>query len=68
VGLPPDESDMLLSYLYRHTTKEPFTYRHRWQEGDLLVWDNRATMHMVLTDFSGRRLMYRVSVMGSAAR
>jgi taurine dioxygenase len=65
VGLPPDESDMLLAYLFRHTVKEPFTYRHRWEEGDLLIWDNRATMHMVLNDFSGRRLMYRVSVVGN---
>ncbi|MCU0310654.1 MAG: TauD/TfdA family dioxygenase [Acidimicrobiales bacterium] len=65
VGLPPDESDMLLGHLFRHVTKEPFTYRHRWQVGDLLVWDNRATMHMVLADFAGRRLMYRVSVVGA---
>ena len=68
VGLPPDESDMLLAYLHRHTTKEPFTYRHRWEEGDLLIWDNRATMHMVLNDFGGRRLMYRVSVVGTHER
>jgi taurine dioxygenase len=64
VGLPPDESDMLLGYLFRHSVKEQFTLRHRWCEGDLLVWDNRSTMHMVLNDFAGHRLMHRVSVVG----
>ena len=68
VGLPPDESDMLLAFLYRHATKEAFTYRHRWEVGDLLIWDNRATMHMVLTDFVGQRVMYRVSVVGTHER
>lgn len=68
VGLPPDESDMLLRFLYRHTVKEQFTYRHQWAVSDLLMWDNRSTMHMVLNDFGGRRVMYRVSVVGSAER
>ena len=68
VGLPPDESDMLLAFLYRHTVKEQFTYRHQWDVGDLLMWDNRSTMHMVLNDFGGRRVMYRVSVLGNTER
>jgi len=66
VGVPPDESDAVLSFLFRHSVKESFTYRHQWADGDLLLWDNRATMHMVLNDFEGHRLMYRVSVVGSA--
>ena len=66
-GLPPDEGDTMLPFLIRHQVKEPFTYRHRWAEGDLLIWDNRSTMHMVLNDFEGHRLMYRVSVVGTAA-
>ena len=52
-GLPPDEGDMVLSFLYRHQVKEQFTYRHRWAPGDLLIWDNRATMHIALNDFDG---------------
>jgi len=66
VGLPPEESDHILAFLLRHSVKEQFTFRHRWRVGDLLMWDNRSTMHMVLNDFPGRRLMYRVSVVGSA--
>jgi taurine dioxygenase len=67
-GLPPDEADLVLAHLFRHSTKEQFTYRHRWEVGDLLVWDNRATLHLALNDFQGRRLMYRVSVVGTPER
>lgn len=65
VGLPPEEADLVLAHLYRHATKEVFTYRHRWRVGDLVMWDNRSTMHMVMADFTGRRVMHRVSVVGS---
>ena len=40
-----DEGDTILPFLIRHQVKEPFTYRHRWAEGDLLIWDNGCTMH-----------------------
>jgi taurine dioxygenase len=63
-GVPPAESDMILAHLQKHTTSEQFTYRHRWQVGDLLIWDNRSTQHMVLNDFAGHRRMERVSVVG----
>jgi taurine dioxygenase len=68
VGLPPDESDALLRYLFAHSVKEQFTWRHQWTVGDLLVWDNRSTMHLALADFTGRRLMHRVSVVGTHDR
>jgi len=64
VGLPPDESDLILGFLYQHSIKEQFTFRHSWREGDLLMWDNRSTMHRVLADFDGPRVMHRVSVVG----
>lgn len=64
VGLPPAEADAVLEFLFRHMVSEQFTWRHSWREGDLLIWDNRCTMHRVLNDFEGRRLMYRVSVVG----
>lgn len=66
VGLPPAEADAVLAFLHAHMLKEQFTWRHSWRAGDLLVWDNRSTMHRVLNDFTGRRLMYRVSVVGRA--
>ncbi len=64
VGLPPDESDLILGFLYRHMIKEQFTWRHCWRQGDLVLWDNRSTMHRVIPDFTERRLMHRVSVVG----
>lgn len=64
VGLPPAEGDAVLSFLHAHMVAEQFTWRHSWRAGDLLIWDNRCTMHRVLNDFTGRRLMYRVSVVG----
>ena len=68
VGLPPAEADAILELLHRHMISEPFTWRHSWRVGDLLVWDNRSTMHRVLNDFDGHRLMHRVSVVGTAER
>jgi alpha-ketoglutarate-dependent taurine dioxygenase len=42
-------------------------YRHKWREGDLLMWDNRATWHHALNDYHGeRRLMHRVTLEGVA--
>jgi len=63
-GLPDDEARALVERLVAHATQRRFTYLHRWRVGDLLIWDNRCTMHRVLNDFTGRRLMYRVSVVG----
>ena len=36
---------MLLRELTEHATQREFVYTHKWQVGDLVVWDNRATMH-----------------------
>jgi taurine dioxygenase len=62
--VPADESDAVLRLLYAHATQERFIYRHRWQVGDLLIWDNRCTMHIALADFDSHRRMHRVSVLG----
>ena len=68
VGIAPDESRAVLDFLYAHATSERFQYRHRWQAGDLVMWDNRCTMHCVMRDFVGRRLMHRVSILGDRPR
>jgi taurine dioxygenase len=59
VGMPePDGTDLIKSLL-AHATQERFLYTHRWQPGDLLIWDNRCTMHRVLP-FDQQRYRRRV--------
>ncbi len=66
-GWSKDESEALLSHLWRHSINENFTCRLRWAAGTLAIWDNRCTMHNALNDYSGvRREMYRTSVRGTA--
>jgi alpha-ketoglutarate-dependent 2,4-dichlorophenoxyacetate dioxygenase len=69
VGLPMDEGRMLLKALLDHVTQPQFCYRHEWQEGDLIVWDNRCVLHRA-TPFDTtryKRLMQRTTVSGDPA-
>jgi len=45
VGWPLPDGRLLLRELIEHATSRDFVYRHRWREGDLVIWDNRCTMH-----------------------
>lgn len=45
VGWPMPEGRLLIRELMEHATRERFTYAHRWQVGDLVIWDNRCTLH-----------------------
>jgi alpha-ketoglutarate-dependent 2,4-dichlorophenoxyacetate dioxygenase len=45
VGWPVPEGRLLLRELIEHATQREFVYRHDWRPGDLVIWDNRATMH-----------------------
>ncbi|MFZ4760431.1 MAG: TauD/TfdA dioxygenase family protein [Burkholderiaceae bacterium] len=65
-GMTPAESKPLLDFLIRHATQPRFVYRHRWQAGDLLVWDNRCTIHLALGDYDPAevRQMERTTVIG----
>ncbi len=64
-GLPPQESEELLSFLFDHQENPDFIYEHVWRPGDILMWDNRCTLH-ARTDFSRheRRLLRRVTILG----
>jgi taurine dioxygenase len=64
-GLPEHESDELLDTLFAHQERREFVYEHVWRPGDVLMWDNRCTLH-ARTDFSPdeRRLMRRVTILG----
>ncbi|PKH25304.1 taurine dioxygenase [Enterobacterales bacterium CwR94] len=67
IGLSPAESEALLARLNAHAVSETFTYRHKWQAHDLLIWDNRCTMHQATPydDVAYRRVMHRATVKGS---
>jgi len=64
VELSAPESEALLRFLTRWAHEERFTVRYRWSEGTLAIWDNRCTQHFVVADFSGERIIQRVTVMG----
>ena len=68
VGMPSAESERLLAGLYEHITQPRFMYRHHWQVGDLLIWDNCSTQHNALANYGPhqRRHMRRTTVRGSA--
>jgi taurine dioxygenase len=50
-GMTPAESRPLLDYLYAQSTTPDNIYRHMWQQGDVVVWDNRCTMHYAVHDY-----------------
>jgi taurine dioxygenase len=62
-GLEIEESDMILQYLFTHLKRQEFQCRLHWTNGTLVVWDNRATQHMVIPDFQPcYRLNHRVAI------
>ena len=64
-GMPRDESDDLLAALFAHQTQARFQHAHRWNEGDVLAWDNLWTMHNAVPDYGPDepRVMHRCQVM-----
>jgi alpha-ketoglutarate-dependent taurine dioxygenase len=65
VGVSDAESRHLLELFYAHITKPEHIVRHRWQAGDVAMWDNRATVHYANRDYGDqRRVMHRVTLRG----
>ena len=64
------DSTPLLDYLFALSARPAHTYRHRWQPGDVIMWDNRCTMHYAPLDYDfaaldateNRRLMFRTTL------
>jgi alpha-ketoglutarate-dependent taurine dioxygenase len=68
VGWPKAEGRALLARLLEWTAQPDFTYRHPWQEGDLVVWDNTGALHRVIPYAADSgRTMHRTSVAGVEA-
>lgn len=62
---PVPEGRLLLSDLMEHATQSQFVYRHSWRVGDLVIWDNRATMHRArpFDDAKYKRELRRVTTL-----
>src|SRR5262249_2927613 len=60
------ESEPHLHFLQTHAASPEFQTRFRWEEGSLALWDNRATWHYALNDYTGEhRLMHRITLDGA---
>ena len=66
-GLSLDESEALLDELWRHATRDELSWYNTWRVGDLVMWDNRCTMHR-RNPFApdSRRVMHRTQVQGQS--
>jgi taurine dioxygenase len=65
VGMPLDESDALLAELWDHTTNHQEVFVQQWDEGDIMMWDNRCTMHRRDSfDPATIRIMHRTTTSG----
>jgi len=65
IDWPVPEGRLLLRDLIEHATQAEFVYRHSWRVGDLVIWDNRATMHRArpFDDTKHRRELRRVTTL-----
>ena len=65
-GMADEEAFALIDELYTHATQARYEYRHVWQVGDLVIWDNRSVMHQANADYdpSERRYLFRLMVKG----
>jgi taurine dioxygenase len=67
VGMEPSDSDILLDELYDFAFQPQFRHHHDWQLGDMVIWDNRCTMHRATTNFdiNERREFQRILLKGT---
>ncbi|MBN3963436.1 TauD/TfdA family dioxygenase [Nostoc sp. NMS8] len=66
VGLDPEEGSKLIEQLRQHLNQPKFYYQHKWSVGDIVYWDNQATLHYRQAfDPNERRVLKRVSLAGS---
>ncbi|MFT7575512.1 MAG: taurine dioxygenase [Alphaproteobacteria bacterium] len=63
VGVDDGEAPELLDRLLEHATQERFQYHHKWQPGDLVLWDNRCLLHKANGDYDHAQERYLLRVM-----
>ena len=68
-GWSEADSTPVLEYLYQQFARFEYTWRHKWQVGDLLIWDNRCAQHAVIGDTGGqKRSLHRTTIAGDTPR
>ena len=66
-NMTAEESLPLLNYLYAHSTQPDNVHRHHWSNGDVVMWDNRCTLHYAVHDYGVEvRDIHRISIKGTA--
>ncbi|MDZ7683667.1 MAG: TauD/TfdA family dioxygenase [Gammaproteobacteria bacterium] len=59
------EAGALLEFLFEHSVRPEYQARHRWQPGDLVMWDNRCLLHYAVHDHGDEpRVIHRLQVAG----
>lgn len=68
-GLSIDEGAGLLQYLFKHSVRAEFTYRHYWRLHDIVFWDNRSVMHLAPKDYDSDQIrhMCRTTLVGASS-
>ena len=65
MGMSLDGSELLLDELWAHASQPKYAWHHQWRIGDVVIWDNRCSMHRRDSfDDSKRRIMHRTQIMG----
>ena len=66
VGMEDKDALALIDELMRHATQKKYEYRHKWRDGDWVIWDNRSVMHQANPDYDmrQRRYLYRLMLKG----
>ena len=66
IGMDDEEALRLLDYLLEHSTQITHEYRHRWEVGDFVMWDNRVLLHKANPDYDmkEKRYLYRLMLQG----
>ena len=68
LGVTPAESTALMDFLGAHMTRPEVVYRHKWRDGDVVIWDNRALVHRGVGDYTEgqHRHMHRTTIEDAA--
>jgi len=65
IGVSEDESKKILEMLFKHSTQKKYIYRHKWEENDLIFWDNRSLTHLAAgTPDEFPRKLHRTTIEG----